>query len=124
MMLQCDEGRPHCGNCLKYRAECPGYSKEIKFVVGKPNRSSLHRKTENDFNPFHAFVDGGNGSISPKSLEKWESTIQLQSRILSSATIPERLHSSDLYLAQGLSFLIEHLKPSIQSAASLMTITR
>jgi hypothetical protein len=33
--VRCDEARPACGNCVKYGAECPGYDRSLKFVVGK-----------------------------------------------------------------------------------------
>lgn len=40
--VKCDEGRPHCGNCLKYGAECPGFNKSLIFVAAKTHRT---RKT-------------------------------------------------------------------------------
>src|SRR4051812_44734010 len=33
--VKCDEVKPACGNCLKYGADCPGYDKSRKFVIGK-----------------------------------------------------------------------------------------
>lgn len=33
--VKCDEGRPGCGNCRKYGADCPGYERVLKFVDGK-----------------------------------------------------------------------------------------
>ncbi|KAF4444597.1 hypothetical protein FACUT_559 [Fusarium acutatum] len=33
--VKCDTLKPSCGNCIKYGAECPGYSRGLKFVDEK-----------------------------------------------------------------------------------------
>ncbi|KAM4060247.1 fungal zn(2)-Cys(6) binuclear cluster domain-containing protein [Hirsutella rhossiliensis] len=33
--VKCDQGRPGCGNCLKYGVRCPGFERGLKFVPGK-----------------------------------------------------------------------------------------
>lgn len=33
--VRCDQVQPHCGNCLRHRASCPGYDRSLKFVTGK-----------------------------------------------------------------------------------------
>ena len=33
--VRCDEARPACHNCIRYGAECPGYTHTLKFVAGK-----------------------------------------------------------------------------------------
>lgn len=33
--VRCDEERPACHNCVRYGAECPGYTRALKFVDGK-----------------------------------------------------------------------------------------
>jgi hypothetical protein len=116
---QCDEVRPHCGNCIKYGAQCPGYSKELRFVVGKHSRSQRHQQVPADNRsevvkpkpPENKIV------VAPSQLQK----AQLQFEKQNCATI---LECPDLYLAQGLSFVIEYLLPSQSSSASHVTMTR
>ncbi|KAK5990029.1 hypothetical protein PT974_08292 [Cladobotryum mycophilum] len=57
--VKCDEGKPECGNCLKYGAQCPGYERAMKFVSGKHQiRSKGARKAR----------EGDNGSGSCPSV--------------------------------------------------------
>lgn len=42
--VKCDQGQPGCQNCRKYKADCPGYSKELKFITGKHHIRSRKNK--------------------------------------------------------------------------------
>lgn len=42
--VKCDQGQPGCQNCRKYKANCPGYSKELKFISGKHHIRSRRNK--------------------------------------------------------------------------------
>lgn len=33
--VKCDQEKPKCGNCTRYKAECPGYDRSLKFVDRK-----------------------------------------------------------------------------------------
>lgn len=45
--VKCDQGQPGCQNCCKYKADCPGYSKALKFIAGKHHiRSRRNKATE------------------------------------------------------------------------------
>lgn len=33
--IRCDQAKPRCDNCTRYGADCPGYDRSWKFVVGK-----------------------------------------------------------------------------------------
>ncbi|OAA58551.1 C6 zinc finger domain protein [Niveomyces insectorum RCEF 264] len=55
--VRCDEGRPGCGKCATYGAECPGYDRSIKFVTGKHH---VRRKARND-DSHGGGGDGGGG---------------------------------------------------------------
>ena len=104
--IQCDQGRPHCGNCEKYGAICPGYSKEFKFIVDKHNASKARSA---------AVIHSRRASRSPQSPEPPEPAMEPQPWSLDKVTGPDYLQSPELYVAQGLSFLIEYLIPADQS---------
>jgi hypothetical protein len=45
--VKCDEARPACGNCIKYGAQCPGYDRSRKFVVGKHRIRQRGKRADN-----------------------------------------------------------------------------
>ncbi|KAF2810949.1 uncharacterized protein BDZ99DRAFT_519621 [Mytilinidion resinicola] len=47
--VKCDEARPECGRCKRFRRECPGYNKPAKFVYEIPIAKDDQRVGEGSF---------------------------------------------------------------------------
>lgn len=53
--VKCDETKPSCTNCLRYKAPCPGYQRDLKFVTVKhtrrPNRRNNTDALDSNLSP-------------------------------------------------------------------------
>ncbi|KAF7630663.1 hypothetical protein AFLA_011284 [Aspergillus flavus NRRL3357] len=81
--IRCDQSRPHCSQCRKYGAVCPGYKRSLKFQDEGPRLHGLYLITSPD-------TDGSDEGSSPIS-DSLPVKAQLQMRCFTNASLDEQI---------------------------------
>ncbi|KAE8312124.1 hypothetical protein BDV41DRAFT_565293 [Aspergillus transmontanensis] len=79
----CDQSRPHCSQCRKYGAVCPGYKRSLKFQDEGPRLHGLYLITSPD-------TDGSDEGSSPIS-DSLPVKAQLHMRCFTNASLDQQI---------------------------------
>ena len=99
--VKCDQGKPGCGNCRKYGAQCPGYEKGFKFVAGKHHVRRRHQLVLHTSSSEGNLSDGASTSTAfpQSSFQRAEGSSAL---VISPAESPSQFVSSLLQNLAGI----------------------